>query len=144
MKKLVLVLAVCFTVSANAQKAEVENSIKTLFEGFHAKDTAKIKTVCHDKMILQSISEGSKGTRFSVETPSEFYKSIATFPAHLKYEEKILSYNVQIDGKMAHAWTPYEFYINGALSHIGVNAFSLFNDNGKWKIVHLIDTRRKK
>jgi hypothetical protein len=44
---------------------------------------------------------------------------------------------------MAHAWTPYEFYINGKLSHKGVNAFTLYKDDGQWKIVHLIDTRRK-
>ena len=29
-------------------------------------------------------------------------------------------------------------------SHCGVNSFQLFNDNGQWKIIYLIDTRRKK
>nr|WP_294936542.1 nuclear transport factor 2 family protein [uncultured Flavobacterium sp.] len=143
MKKLILVATVCFTMAANAQKTEIENTIKTLFSGFHEKDTVMVKSVCHEKMILQSIMEGPKGTRFVEEKPSEFYKSIATFPANLKFEEKILSYNIQIDGKMAHAWTPYEFYINGVLSHSGVNAFTLYKENDIWKIVHLIDTRRK-
>ncbi|HOD10564.1 MAG TPA: nuclear transport factor 2 family protein, partial [Flavobacterium sp.] len=40
-------------------------------------------------------------------------------------------------------WTPYEFYVNEKLSHSGVNAFTLFKENEKWKIIHLIDTRRK-
>jgi hypothetical protein len=31
----------------------------------------------------------------------------------------------KVDGSMAHAWTPYEFYVNGKLSHKGVNAFTL-------------------
>lgn len=144
MKNLLLLLAVCFTITVNAQKAEIENTVKTFFAGFHAKDTMKIKSVCSEKMILQSIMEGQKGTRFEDEKPAEFYKSISTFPADLKFEEKILSYSIQIDGKMAHAWTPYEFYINGKLSHSGVNAFTLFKENEVWKIIYIIDTRRKK
>lgn len=144
MKKLILFITVWFTITVNAQKAEVENTVKKFFEGFHAKDTMKIKSVCADKMILQSIIEGQKGTRFEEEKPSEFYKSFSTFPPDLKFEEKILSYSIQVDGKMAHAWTPYEFYVNGKLSHSGVNAFTLYSENGIWKIIYLIDTRRKK
>lgn len=143
MKKLILLIAVCFAINMNAQKAEIENTVKTFFEGFHAKDTMKIKSVCAEKMILQSIIEGQKATRFEDEKPSEFYKSFSTFPADLKFEERILSYNIQIDGRMAHVWAPYEFYVNGKLSHSGVNAFTLYNDNGFWKIIYLIDTRRK-
>lgn len=143
MKKLILLIAVCFTITVNAQKTEIENTVKTFFTGFHAKDTMLIKSVCSEKIILQSIMEGQKGTRFEDEKPAEFYKSISTFPADLKFEEKILSYSIQIDGKMAHAWTPYEFYINGKLSHSGVNAFTLFKENEVWKIIYIIDTRRK-
>ena len=65
-------------------------------------------------------------------------------PATMKFEERLLSFEIRIDGSMAHVWTPYEFYINGTLSHVGVNAFTLILENKQWKIVHLIDTRRKK
>ena len=118
--------------------------VKTFFEGFHAKDTLKIKSVCHSEMKLQSIMEGKKGTKLVEEKSSEFLKSIVTFPKELKFEEKIVNYSIQIDGAMAHAWTPYEFYINGVISHSGVNAFTFFKENNIWKIIHIIDTRRKK
>ncbi len=132
-----------FGFSGQAQNIEVQKTIETFFEGFHAKDTVKIKSICSEKLILQSISESPKGNKFSEESPKEFYVSMATIPAEVKFEEKILSYNIQVDGTMAHAWTPYEFYINGKLSHKGVNAFTLFKEANGWKIVHLIDTRRK-
>lgn len=144
MKKILLLIIFCFSTASFAQKAEVENAVKTFFDGFHAKDTLKIKSVCHEKMILQSILEGQKGSKLVDEKTSEFYKSFATFPKDMKFEERILSYNIQIDGKMAHAWTPYEFYINGKLSHSGVNAFTFYKENDVWKIIHLIDTRGKK
>lgn len=131
-------------LSSNAQKQEVQKAIEIFFEGFHQKDSVKIKTVCADKMILQSISESSvKGNKLSNESADEFYKSIATIPSTMKFQEKILSYNIQIDGTMAHVWAPYEFYLNDKLSHTGVNTFTLFKEKDSWKIIYLIDTRRK-
>ncbi len=92
---------------------------------------------------MHSISESEKGPKFSVQKASDFYKSIATIPLSMKFEEKILSFKVQIDGSMAHVWTPYEFYVNDKLSHSGVNSFQLYKDNEVWKVVYIIDTRRK-
>lgn len=143
MKNLFLTLIFFFAIFSQAQNKEVEQTIKTFFEGFHQRDSIKIKSVCAEKMILQSISEGKKGTKFEDEKPSDFYKSIATIPNDVLFQEKILSYNIQIDGAMANAWTPYEFYVNGKLSHSGVNAFTLFKENATWKIIYIIDTRRK-
>lgn len=139
-----LILLVCgLSFGLQAQQKDVENTIKTFFEGFHAKDTLKIKSVCHDKMILQSIMEGAKGTKFLDEKASDFFKAIAAFPSDKKFEERLLKFNTQIDGAMAHVWTPYEFYIDGKLSHHGVNSFQLYKDNGSWKIIYVVDTRRK-
>lgn len=129
---------------SNAQKQEVQKCIDVFFEGFHQKDTLKLKSVCGDKVILQSISESkTKGNKLSNESAEEFYKSIASIPQTTKFQEKILSYNIQIDGAMAHVWAPYEFYINDKLSHSGVNTFTLFREKDNWKIIYLIDTRRK-
>ncbi|WP_225585112.1 hypothetical protein [Flavobacterium sp. MDT1-60] len=95
-------------------------------------------------MILQSISESTvKGNKLSDEGVKYFYKSIATIPSSMKFQEKILSYTIQIDGTMAHVWAPYEFYLNDKLSHSGVNTFTLFKEKDAWKIIYLIDTRRK-
>jgi hypothetical protein len=144
MKNYVVILFLLLGLYCNAQKQEVQKCIESFFEGFHQRDSTKIKLVCADKMILQSISESAiKGNKLSNESAKEFYKSIASIPVNLRFQEKILSYNIQVDGTMAHAWTPYEFYINDKLSHTGVNAFTLFKEKDSWKIIYLIDTRRK-
>ncbi|OIV40890.1 nuclear transport factor 2 family protein [Flavobacterium johnsoniae] len=144
MKTYFVLFFLCLGLTSTAQKQEVQKSIEMFFEGFHQRDSIKIKSVCADKMILQSISESStKGNKLSDETAKEFYKSIASIPSNIKFEEKILSYNIQIDGTMAHVWAPYEFYLNDKLSHTGVNTFTLFKEKKSWKIIYLIDTRRK-
>lgn len=144
MKTYFILFFLCLGLTSNAQKQEVQKTIEIFFEGFHQRDSAKIKSVCADKIILQSISESiSKGNKLSDETAEEFYKSIASIPAAMKFQEKILSYNIQIDGTMAHVWAPYEFYLNDKLSHTGVNTFTVFKEKDSWKIIYLVDTRRK-
>ena len=143
MQRIVFVLLVVFSSSLYSQNEEVKDVIVTFFKGFHAKDSTIIKSVCAENMILQSIAESSKKKKKKNQNPQEFYRSIATIPSTMLFEERVLEYSIQVDGAMAHVWTPYEFYVNNKFSHKGVNAFTLFKDNGIWKIVYLIDTRRK-
>jgi len=130
-------------VFAQEEKA-IKQSISVFFEGLQTSDTLKIQSVCHKEMKLQSITEKNTVGGLSYQSNSDFYKSVAAIPKNVKIEERLLSYNIQIDGTMANVWTPYEFYINEKLSHIGVNSFTLLLENNIWKIVHIIDTRRKK
>ena len=143
MKTILVSLMLIFSSATYSQNEEVKQVVVTFFKGFHAKDSITMKSVCTDKMILQSISESSKGTQLKNDSAQDFFRSIATIPNTILFEEKLLDYSIQVDGAMAHVWTPYEFYLNNKLSHTGVNAFTLFKDNGLWKIVYLIDTRRK-
>lgn len=143
MQRIVFVLLLVFSSSLYSQNEEVKDVIVTFFKGFHAKDSTIIKSVCAENMILQSIAESSNGSQIKNQNPQDFYRSIATIPSTMLFEERVLDYSIQVDGTMAHVWTPYEFYVNNKLSHKGVNAFTLFKDNGIWKIVYLIDTRRK-
>ena len=136
-------ISLLFTFGMQAQNQEVQKTIDTFFEGFHAKDSSKIKSVCDEKMILQSISETAKGNTLTSQKPSAFIKAIMSIPNKMTFQEKLLSYSIQVDDAMAHAWTPYEFYVNGKLSHKGVNAFTLFKEKDTWKIIYIIDTRRK-
>lgn len=144
MRHLFILLFFGFSLSISAQEKEIKQTISIFFEGLQTADTLKIQSICHKEMKLQSILEKNTIGSLSFETNEEFYKSIASIPKNLKIEERILSYKIQIDGSMAQVWTPYEFYIDGKLSHIGTNSFTLLLENNIWKIVHIIDTRRKK
>jgi hypothetical protein len=147
MKKLLLFSLLFFTVTTFAQEqqqAAVKSTIDLFFKSMHAKDTLGLKKVCSDKMILQSIAETAKGSSFSDESTKDFFNSIASIPNSFHIEERLLDYKIEIDGALAHAWTPYEFYINEKFSHKGVNSFTLYYENNAWKIISIIDTRRKK
>lgn len=142
MKKILLAIIAFSTQFMAAQETDVRRSIDIFFAGLHATDTTLIQTVCHKGMLLQSIQERPEGGILSYESLKEFYTSIASVPKTLKLEERLLDYKIMIDGSMAHAWTPYEFYVNGKMSHSGTNSFTLLKEKGQWKIVHIIDTRK--
>ena len=146
MQKVVVFLAVLFSnlVLSQTNIDEPKRVVEDFFIAFHAKDSVGLQKVCHVDMSLQTVTNAKENSRLKNEKASEFYKSIASIPSHIKVLEKITDYKVQVDGNMAHVWTPYEFYVNEQLSHIGVNSFTMIKEpNGEWKIVHLIDTRRK-
>lgn len=143
MHRILFIVMFVFSSTLHSQNEGLKQVVVTFFKGFHAKDSSIIKSVCAENMILQSISESSKGAQLKNQSSKDFYHSIATIPPTILFEEKLLDYSIQVDGAMAHVWTPYEFYINGKISHKGVNAFTLFKENEQWRIVYIIDTRRK-
>lgn len=130
-----------------AQQSEekaVQETIETFFNGFHEQDSVKIKSVVNEKIIMQSIGQDKNGeTVLHEEDFDKFLKSIISIPAENTFKEVLHSYIINLDGNMANVWTPYSFYFNGQFSHCGVNDFQLIKKNGQWKIIYLIDTRRK-
>lgn len=144
MKK-ILLIAFIFTAQLTfAQEEEgIKKSIQIFFEGLNVRDTLKMQSVCDANIRLQTVNERKGVLKLTTENPENFYKSVAAIPTDLVIEEKLLEIKIQVDGAMAHVWTPYEFSVNGSFSHRGVNSFQLFKDNGTWKIVYIIDTRRR-
>lgn len=147
-KKIIVTAALLLTFFANAQdelENEVEGVIKTFFEGFHKGDTLLMKQTMADELILQTASKNIEGKDIlKTDDVKDFIKAIGSGrPVTDKWEERISSYTIKVDENMANAWTEYEFWLDGKFSHCGVNSFQLFKDNGTWKIIYLIDTRRK-
>ena len=148
MKIIIVAAALLIGFFTNAQskvEKEVEGVIKTFFEGFHKADTILMKQTMAEELIFQTASKNKEGKDIlRTDNVNDFIKAIGSgLPMIDKWEERILSYTVKVDGNMANAWTKYEFWLDGKFSHCGVNSFQLFNDNGTWKIIYLIDTRRK-
>lgn len=144
MQKVIVFIATLVSSIVLSQNSEPEQVVDEFFVGFHAKDTLAIQKVCHSNLIIQTVTNTKEGTRLKDEPKEMFYKAFSQMPEGMTFYEKILSYKVQIDGDLAHVWTPYEVYINGKLLHGGVNSFTMIKEpNGEWKIVHIIDTRRR-
>jgi hypothetical protein len=126
------------------EKIKVKAAVDTFFEGFHKGDTTLMKSVMMNKVIMQTAYRNKEGKDILVnDEPGKLINAIANRPEDQKWDERLLDYSIQVDGNMANAWTSYEFWFNDNFSHCGVNSFQLFKDGDQWKIIYLIDTRRK-
>lgn len=138
-----LLLPSCTLYGQEHEETNVQNTIERFFEGFHEQDSVTIRQTIHSDMRMQSIEVKDDGTsNLTTIDLNTFLNSIIGIPKGITFREKILDYSIQVDGSLAQVWTPYEFYIDGNLSHSGVNSFQMFKDNGDWKIIYIVDTRR--
>ena len=141
---IVLTIMLC-EATAKAQSAEdsVKAVINNLFTGMKSGDAGLLKKCFADSMVLQTISRNKEGQLIvKNEDPAGFIEFVSKeTPGNA--DERITFDVVKVDGPLAIAWTPYNFYYKGHFSHCGVNSFQLVRFNGEWKIQYLIDTRRK-
>ena len=144
----ILLLCLCLSTTAtyaqNDETAKVKAAIDTFFEGFHKGDTLLMKSVMKGNVFMQTALKDKDGKDvLRNDEPGSLIKAIGNRSADQKWDERLLDFIIKVDNNMANAWTPYEFWFNGKFSHCGVNSFQLFNDNGQWKIIYLIDTRQR-
>jgi hypothetical protein len=131
-------------VSQETKENEIKEIISLFFKGLQSGDTLTIKQTISNALLLQTTYTNKEGKSIlRTEDVSKFLNSVALKKPEDIWEEKLLSYYIQIDGNMANVWTPYEFYLNNDFSHCGVNSFQLFFNGEQWRIIYLIDTRRK-
>ena len=132
-------------IIASSQRPEdsVKMVINNMFTAMKNADPVLLKSSFADSMVLQTISRSKEGKLVvRNEAPSGFIDFISKeSPGNA--DERITFDVVKVDGPLAIAWTPYNFYYKGTFSHCGVNSFQLVRFSGEWKIQYLIDTRRK-
>ncbi|SES15863.1 nuclear transport factor 2 family protein [Pedobacter rhizosphaerae] len=147
MKKLLLfaLFFIGITLKVVAQTNEedaIKKTINNLFTGMKRGDSTIARLAFADHCILQTISTKTGKAVVKTESVAEFIKFIGT-PHKEKFDERIVFTKILIDGPLAVVWTDYKFYLDDKFSHCGVNSFQLVKGEAGWKIVYLIDTRRK-
>lgn len=61
-----------------------------------------------------------------------------------RVRERMWNPDVHVRGRIATVWTPYDFWIDGELSHCGIDSFNLIKSGEGWKIAGGIYTVERK
>ena len=147
MKRILMMLTILnFSFLLHAQSAEdsVKAVINSLFAGMKGANAEMIKAAFSDSAILQTISRNKEGRMVVVTDKVDDFASLVGTLKKDSADERIVFGVIKIDGPLAMAWTPYNFFYNGKFDHCGANSFQLVRLDGLWKIQYLIDTRRRK
>ncbi|NKI32508.1 nuclear transport factor 2 family protein [Croceivirga thetidis] len=149
MKNKLLILSLALFASQinlaqDSEKESVKKVVEGFFEAFHKQDSMAMKSYMGENVVLQTTGRNKEGkTMYRSQPIEKLYESIVSIPDSISFEERLTSWNVQVDRTMANAWVGYEFWLNDKFSHCGINSFQMVNFDGEWKIIYLIDTRGK-
>ncbi len=124
----------------------VRKTIDQLFDGMRKADSSLVRSAFHVDPTMQSCYTNKKGERIvKTESIEDFINAVGSPHAEI-WDERTYNIEINVDGPMAQAWVPYQFYIDSTFSHCGVNAFQLIKPDSlsPWKIIRIMDTRRRK
>ena len=121
----------------HSEEISVRQAIYELFEGMYQSDSARAHRVFHPEMRLMTVATDKSGVPMVQATDiQKFLNSLGTPRKEGPLDERIWSYKIQVDGRLASAWTPYSFYVGSQFSHCGTNTFQLVKMqdgwNGRW------------
>lgn len=140
-----MLVPVLAQTNKKADEEAIKKTINTFFDGMQKGDSAIMMATISDSTGLQTIIINRKGeTQVRYESVKGLVIAVTKRPPELKSIEERISFEaIHIDGNLAVAWTPYKFFMNGNFSHCGANSFTLARLKGEWRIINIIDTRRK-
>jgi hypothetical protein len=118
--------------SSNTEKDAVMKAVQRFFDTMAARDVEGSRAILQPqgRFHAMSVRDGKPDVRaFSNE---EYFAILQS--SKQKMRERTWNPDVSIHGLIATFRAPYDFWIDGKLSHCGVDAFDLIKTEDGWKI----------
>lgn len=136
---------IIWSQSKTADSLAVHQTIIDLFDGMREGDSAKVSSTFDPAVKMYTSYKNKDGQLILKEGKLQPFLDAIGTPHEQIWDERLSNTVVYVDIGIAQVWTEYSFYVGNTFSHCGVDAFHLIKDDaGSWKIIHLMDTRKKK
>ena len=124
-------------------EAAVRAVVTELFDAMRAADSSRVRAVFHpDARLHTTVRQGDGTTALHEGSIEDFVTAVGT-PHDAMWDERVDTIDVRVDDGLATAWMAYRFYAGDQFSHCGVNAIQLVHTDDGWKMLNLVDTRRR-
>jgi len=117
-----------------SEEAAVLAPVNALFAAIAARDGAGMAAQSTGTGTVTVATEKPEGTTITHRSWAELAAGMKPGPE--RYEERLTSPAVEIDGDIAMVWGSYVFLIDGKPHHCGVDHFDLVRKDGAWKLVN--------
>lgn len=126
------------SVAQHPEEAAVLAAAQQIFDGINQKDGDLIRSATVPEGILFSTTDRTGRAQ-------AFFTSAADFASQVEngaqdYHERMFETTVHIQKGVALVWATYDFHLDGAFSHCGIDTFSLVKTPDGWKVVSLTYT----
>ena len=125
--------------AAGDGEAAVMATIERFFEGLSASNGDIWREVLDEDAVFHVQRRQADGS-FALERYNGMERAASLDGNTVALDERLYDPKVLVRGPIAVVWTPYDIVIDGALSHCGVDVFTLINTEGAWKITNLTYT----
>lgn len=116
------------------------SAVEQMFEGMRTANADMVRAVFADDARFAVLDGRSGPTQVRSQAVDGWINAIGGSAG--SWNEQIYDVEVKADGTMASVWAPYTFYLDGAISHCGINSIELLHDADGWKVTQISDTRR--
>ncbi|QFT78819.1 nuclear transport factor 2 family protein [Erythrobacter sp. THAF29] len=114
-------------------REEAVAAADTFFAALRSENKAALAEVMiPEAVIFVHNHMDAENPRVSIVPVSEHLKRWANRTA--QFDERMIYSEVMISGDMAHVWGPYAFWVEGEITHCGINSLSLVKQDGMWKV----------
>lgn len=138
-----LALGLCvFAAPASAQDAaSALAAVEQVFEGMRTSNAALVREVFASDARFAMLD--SRDGPAAVRSQSVEGWLSAIDDSNGRWDEQVYDMEARVDGSMASVWAPYTFYMDGEISHCGINSIEMLHDADGWKVTQISDTRRR-
>jgi hypothetical protein len=143
MRFLILPISIIFFIvnqsPGQSQEDEVQviDVAKKFFHALEMRDSVGFRTVFHRDAYNYFVQQKQDSVASGGRSSFKF-----NFKSKRVIEEKMRSgeVKVQVHGRIAMIWAPYDLWIDKKFSHCGVDVFTLLKLQGGWKIATIAYT----
>ena len=113
--------------------------VQDLLRAISTRDSALARRLVLPGAQLASIPDPAGPTNAGrTQTDSQFVAMLGGTKQRLL--ERMWNPTVFLQGSLAVVRTPYDFHIDGAFSHCGVDVFTLVRSKSEWRVTHVVYT----
>ena len=118
----------------SADKEAVKATIQRFFDAIEKQDSNLFKSTLDPAGQVWVQNQ----TKDPMQISSRFLgQDVGMLTGENQFLEKALHFDIKVHKGMAMAWVVYEFWRNGKFSHCGIDAFTLMQLDGQWRIMSL-------
>ena len=116
-------------------RLEVTQLAYGFMEALSDRDTKRLDEMMAPHARLFSIREGNDGVEYRVRTREEFLEGLAENGP--EFVERIWEPVVEMKDRIGMVWAPYDFHVNGELTHCGIDVLAFLKMEEGWKVTSI-------
>ena len=122
-------------VTSSDDEGEVIRLAHDFMEALSSRNILRLDELLAPQAALFSIREGEGGPSYSVRLREEFLSGLAE--RQTEFIERIWDPVVEVSGRIAMVWAPYDFHMDGAFIHCGIDVLAFLKMGDGWKVTSI-------